>query len=245
MAKSTKIKEEDRLIERTVQEIAQNYLENYYRRWGRSHIYSNLEERTKKKYGMKRADGLLAYRKSRRNAYVITMEAKSHKTLPALKPYRVNSLWIRDSIWKGMLITSLSGIMFFVWNMMEYPPFIQLGIPLSVWTAATITYAQIFKNSHRYQEMKVIKQVFQYPANEQWLSFSYDAFDLINPKLQNNLFKICKARGVGVLIVSPTKTVRLVHKAKRRRKWFGKDYLNYYNEEYNIRKFLAIKTTAK
>jgi len=246
MAKSTKTKEEDRLIERTVQEVAQNYLENYYRRHhGKSQIYSKLEERTKKIYGMKRADGLLAYKRSHRSAYVISMEAKSHKTLPALKPYRVHSLWIRDSIWKGMLLTLMSGILFFVWRMTEQPALIRFGIPFGVWTLAAICYAFVYRNSYRYQEMKVIHQVLQYPANEKWLSFSNDAFELIHPALQDNLFKICKARGVGVLLVDPKKNVEMVHRPKKISKWIGKDYLLYYHEEENIRKNLGLKATTK
>ena len=106
-----------RLPERVVQEKAQAYLEQYYRiKHGRAPLYSNLEERTKRVHGMKRADGLLAYKLNKKRAYVVSMEAKSHKTLPALRPYRVNKLWIQDSIWKGLLFTILTGTLFLVWR---------------------------------------------------------------------------------------------------------------------------------
>jgi hypothetical protein len=232
---------DNRLIERRVQEAAQGFLESYYKAWHRNRIYSNLEERTKKKYGMKRADGLLAYRKNRRKAFVVSMEAKSHKTLPALKPYRVNSLWIKDSIWKGLLFCILSGTIFFIWNYDTFSPLLQMLMPFSFWMLSSLLYAILFKNSYRYQEMKVLKQVLQYPANEQWLSFSHDAFDMIKPKMRDNLFKICKARGIGVLMVSQDRRVSLISKAKRRRSIVGKDYLKYYLEEDNIRHYLGIK----
>ena len=246
MAKKTSIAKDDRLIERTVQEAAQRYLENYYKSNRRpKQLYSNLEERTKKKYGMKRADGLLAYKNNSKSAYVVSMEAKSHKTLPALKPYRVDKLWIRDSIWHGMLFTLLSGTLFFIWRATDQSFWIRFAIPLAVWTIASIVYAFLFRNSYKYQEMKVIHQVFQYPANEKWLSLSNDSFEMIDPKLQDNLFKICKARGVGVLMVDPRENVMMVHKAKSHRKWIGSDYLAYYLNESDIRRHLGIAKEKK
>lgn len=246
MAKKSSIAKEDRLIERTVQEAAQRYLENYYKMNRRpSQMYSNLEERTKKKYGMKRADGLLAYKKGGKSAYVVSMEAKSHKTLPALKPYRVDKLWIRDSIWHGFLITMLTGVLFFVWRMTDESFWIRFAIPIAVWALASAAYAYLFRNSHKYQEMKVIHQVFQYPANEKWLSLSNDSFHMIDPKLQDNLFKICKARGVGVLMVDPKESVTMIHKAKGHTKWVGSDYLAYYLKEPDIREELGIAKSKK
>lgn len=241
MAKKANVTKEERLIERTVQEAAQRYLENYYRANRRPReLYSNLEERTKKKYGMKRADGLLAYKKGGSSAYVVSMEAKSHKTLPALKPYRVDKLWIRDSIWHGLLFTLLTGVLFFVWRMTDQSFWIRFAIPFAVWGIASAVFALLFKNSHKYQEMKVIHQVFQYPANEKWLSLSNDSFEMIDPKLQDNLFKICKARGVGVLMVDSRQNVTMIHKAQSHRKWIGSDYLAYYLNEPDIRRHLGI-----
>lgn len=246
MAKrKTKIKKEDRLIELTVQKRAQDYLENYYKLKRKPDIlYSKIEERTKKKYGMKRADGLLAYKTGRR-PYVISMEAKSYKTLPALKPYRVDKLWIRDSIWHGLLITLLTGVLFFVWRMTGQSFWIRFMIPLGVWTGASLLYGWLFRNSYKYQEMKVIHQVFQYPANEKWLSLSNDSFEMIDPKLQDNLFKICKARGVGVLMVDPNKNVALIHKPKKVKPLLRGDFLKYYHAENDIRKKIGLKIKEK
>ena len=93
--------------------------------------------------------------------------------------------------------------------------------------------------------MKVIHQVFQYPANEKWLSLSNDSFHMIDPKLQDNLFKICKARGVGVLMVDPKESVTMIHKAKGHTKWVGSDYLAYYLKEPDIREELGIAKSKK
>lgn len=228
-----------RLIERTVQNAAQAYLKQYYKiKHNQSKIFSNIEERTKKEYGMKRADGLLAYKLNKKKAYVISMEAKSHKTLPALRPYRVNSLWVKDSFWKGFLFIVVTGIIFFIWKGSGITE--RLLLPFGSWLGAALLHLIIFQKSAKYQEMEVIHQVFQYPANEQWLSLSEDSFEMIDPSLRMNLFKICKARDIGVLMVDAGKNIHMVHPAKGRRKW-GKDYLQYYLNEYNIREFLGLK----
>ncbi len=229
-----------RLPEITVQKKAQAYLEQYYRiKHGRAPLYSNLEERTKREYGMKRADGLLAYKRNKKRAYVISMEAKSHKTLPALRPYRVDKLWIQDSIWKGLLFTIVTGTLFLVWRGEGWAE--RLLLPLGVWLGATLIHLALFRKSYKYQEMEVIHQVFQYPANEQWLSLSEDSFDMIDAEVRHNLFKICKARDIGVLMVDETQQVSLVHEPGTRRRWAPYGYLVYYHNERPIRDFLGIE----
>ncbi|MFK7798568.1 MAG: hypothetical protein AB8E82_14035 [Aureispira sp.] len=233
-----------RLTELVVQQKAQTYLEQYYKiRHGKKHLYSNLEERTKKKYGMKRADGLLAYKLNKRRAYVVSMEAKSHKTLPALRPYRVNKVWIQDSIWKGLLFTLATGVLFLVWRGDGW--LMRFFLPLGVWLTATLVHLLLFRNSYKYQEMQVIHQVFQYPANEQWLSLSVDSFDMIKEDLRQNLFKICKARDIGVLMVDSELNVDLIHEPKARKRLWIWGYLTYYHNERDIRDYLGIKRRQK
>lgn len=229
-----------RLSELVVQKKAQAYLEQYYRiKHGKAPLYSNIEERTKRAYGMKRADGLLAYKLNNKRAYVISMEAKSHKTLPALRPYRVNKLWIKDSIWKGLLFTIVTGVLFLVWRGDGW--LMRFALPMGVWLAATLIHLVLFRKSYKYQEMEVIHQVFQYPANEQWLSLSEDSFDMIHQEVRHNLFKICKARHIGVLMVDANEQVSLVHEPKPRRRWARHGYLVYYHNERPIRDYLGIQ----
>ena len=233
-------KKKMRLIESEVQEAAEKYLERYYKiKYNIKHFYSNLEERTKHKYGMKRADGIIAYKLSGKKAYVISMEAKSRKTLPALKPYRVDKLWKRDSIWKGFLFCTLTGVLFISWSWRD-AGYLRVLLPLGVWLVASLVHAYIFRKSAKYQEMQVIHQIFQYPADEQWLSFSEDAFDMIDKNLQGNLFRICKARGLGVLMVNESEKVSVISKPQRRRRLL-KDFLVYYHYENEIRRFLGIQ----
>lgn len=233
-----------RLEEITVQKKAQAYLEQYYKiKHGQRHVYSNIEERTKKKYGMKRADGLLAYKLNNNRAYVVSMEAKSHKTLPALKPYRVNKVWIRDSIWKAFLFTLATGMLFLAWRGDGWLE--RFVLPFGVWLVATIVHLILFRNSYKYQEMEVIHQVFQYPANEQWLSLSEDSFDMIAEDKRMNLIKICKARDIGVLMVDAGLNVNLIHPPKARKRFWWYGYLTYYHNEEKILKHLNMKSRLK
>lgn len=231
-------KKKKRLIELTVQNTAQDYLKEYYKiKHNEKHIFSNIEERTKKEYGMKRADGLLAYKLTKKKAYVVSMEAKSHKTLSALKPYRVNNLWVKDAIWKGFLFIIITGAIFFLWKGDGFAQ--RILLPFGVWAIASIVHLLLFQKSAKYQEMDVIHQVFLYPGNERWLSLSEDSFEMIHQDLRMNLFKICKARDVGVLMVNEKLSVNLIHPAKAHKKLFG-DYLVYYLNEPSIRKYLKM-----
>ncbi|WMX14301.1 MULTISPECIES: hypothetical protein [unclassified Aureispira] len=237
-----KVAPKNRLEEITVQKRAQSYLEQYYKiKHGKRHLFSNIEERTKKQYGMKRADGLLAYKLNKRRAYVVSMEAKSHKTLPALRPYRVNKVWIKDSIWKSFLFTLASGVLFFAWRQDGW----LVLMPFGVWFLAMLVHLLLFKNSYKYQEMEVIHQVFQYPANEQWLSLSEDSFDMIKEHLRMNLIKICKARDIGVLMVDQDLNVNMIHPPKARKRFWFYGYLTYYHNEEAIRKHLGINPRLK
>jgi len=237
-----KVAPKNRLEEITVQKRAQAYLEQYYKiKHGQRHLFSNIEERTKKKYGMKRADGLLAYKLNKRRAYVVSMEAKSHKTLPALRPYRVNKVWIKDSIWKSFLFTLASGVLFLAWRQDGW----LVLLPFGVWFLAFLVHLLLFKGSYKYQEMEVIHQVFQYPANEQWLSLSEDSFDMIKENLRMNLIKICKARDIGVLMVDPDLHVNMIHPPKARKRYWFYGYLTYYHNEEAIRKHLGINPREK
>lgn len=230
-------KADDRMIERTVQEIAQKYLENFYQKRSKPvKMYSQIEERTKKIHGMKRADGFLAYPSWFGRLYTVSMEAKSHKTLAALKPYRVTKLWLLDAIWIGFLATMLSGTLFLIFSP-NYHIALRLLLPFGIWAIAAALWAFFRKDSYKYQEMAVIHQVFQYPANERWISFSYDALEMIDHKLRDNLFRICAGRGIGVLLVNANKDVHLVSKPKYNFKWRG-DFVSYYLNEPEIRAVL-------
>jgi len=225
------------LIERTVQTVALKYMVNHYKwRARRNRVWNKIETRTRKKYGGKRADGLLAYKKRfGRGVFVASMEAKSYKTQDAITPRRDTWRWVKNSLYWGSMIALGSGAIF-AYKMMDNP--IQAGIYIAnLWLALVLIVALVTRNANFNRTMPVYNQICQYPANEQWISISKDSYDDIPKNLRKPFVKVLKARGIGLLIVNPRKNIHCVHKPKRRRKFFG-DFLKYYSLEDDIRKYL-------
>ena len=226
-----------RLIERTVQETAQKYLESYYKRKAkRRRLYSKIEVRTRKEYGGFRADGFLAFKKRwTGELYVVSMEAKSYKTLKAIQPYRDNKLWFKNSLWAGFLFSvgtggafalvgfenAILGLMFFLGSLV-------LG---------SVAYAFVTINSFQHKNIKVLDQVEQYPANEKWISISEDSFEDIDPKGQDVFLKVCKSRGYGLIMVDRRKKNHRYYKPKKKYRLFG-SFVKYYSLEDEIRAYL-------
>lgn len=222
-----------RLRETTVQVEALHFLRNRYRnRARRGRIYAQPEVRTKKEYGGKRADGLIAYRRFLGGVEVISIEAKSSKTLPSMKPVLKLRWLVWNSIKAGLLIAILTGAACVFYKFDDLTS--RILIPLNVFAAGALLYGLLTFNSYQHREIAVIAQLKQYPANEQWLAFSKDSLDLFSKKKVRDMKKICKAKGVGILSVSARGTVKILIKAKYKYRFWG-DYLKYYSREDEIR----------
>lgn len=222
------------ILERTVQNKAQDFLEKKYRRKARSkRLYSKTEMPTKKKYGSKRADGFIAFRHFLWGKYVVSIEAKSRKTLPAIKPYRDEFIMVKNCLIMGFYFTLGSGAIFALVKMEDQ--LFQYLIPIYAWIISALMYGLMTWRSYRHQTMDVIDQLKQYPANEQWLAFSKDSYDVLNKKKQKDLKKICKARGVGLLIFG--RKISVLNQPRYQWKW-GKDFLKYYSKEEEINTYL-------
>lgn len=222
------------LIERTVQEVALAYMVDYYK-WRASggRIWNKIEVRTLKG---KRADGLLAYKKRMLGGiFVASMEAKSFKTLHNIKPRRDTWLWVKNSVYYATLIALGTGAVF-AYQMMDTPKEGAIYVA-NLWVALVLLVALVTRNSNCNRTIDVFKQVLQYPANEQWVSISRDSYMMIDANLRKPFVKVLKARGIGLLIVNSKKQVHLVHKAKRKRGFWG-DFLRFYSVGEEIRQFL-------
>lgn len=222
------------ILERTVQNEAQKFLEKKYKRKAkRNRIFSKTEMPTKAKYGRKRADGFLAFQHFIWGNYVVSIEAKSMKTLPAIRPYRDAFIFMVNSLKMGLYCCIGSGAIFALWKMNDN--LWQFLLPFYVLIISALVYALLTWRSYRHQTMDVIDQLNQYPANEQWLAFSKDSFEHLKKKSQKDLKKICKARGIGLLIYN--KRITILVKPKFRWAW-GKDFLKYYSKEKEIRAYI-------
>ena len=223
------------ILERKVQEVTQEFLRKKYRRKARGNrIFSQIEMRTKKKYGSKRADGFLAFRHWLWGEYVVSIEAKSRKTLPAIKPYLDHFLLLKNSAKAGLTFCILSGAIFFLYKNPD--GLFQFLMPLYAFMLSGLIYALLTWNSYQHKTMDVLDQLKQYPANEQWLAFSKDSFEAVKKENQKKLRKICQARSVGLIIVSR----KVVVLEKPKWKW-GSGYLKYYAKEKEVRDYLLAR----
>ncbi len=222
------------LIERTVQNVALEYMVSHYKwRAKRGRIWNKIEVRTKKG---KRADGLLAFRKRIiGGTFVASMEAKSFKTLHNIKPRLDNILWVKNSAYYGSIATFLFAVLIVFKNIDE--PRYALMLVLNSWIILTVLVAIFTRKMHINQTMDVFKQVLLYKADEQWIAISKDSFEMIDQRLQKPFIQVLKARGIGLLIVNSRKKVDRVHKPKRNRKPFG-NFLKYYSVGEEISKYL-------
>jgi len=232
--------------EKTVQKKALNYLKKRYSNWWlKKKIFSAEEVKTKRIFGGKRADGLLVFQKwITRKPYVVSLEAKSIKTLPAIRPYRDIRRW-RYNCLRYMLFISLGTGLFFLAG--QASNLSELLIPI-LWCGFVGLALGLLTWNHSSNKMiDVIDQLEQYPANEQWLAFSKDAYEALNKDSQSTLKNICRNRGIGLLLIGKQNWLKVVCQPKARRTWFLetrggwqwiKDYLIYYSKEQEIRTYL-------
>ena len=226
-----------RYIERTVQRIAQDFLENRYRpRARKRRIFSDIEVRTKPDFGGNRADGLLAFRHWLWNRpYVVSMEAKSFKTLPAMQPKINMALFLWNCVRAGVIILILTGGGLIYLNGMDQ---LQLSFPLGIVMAGSISYGLLTRNSFSHREVDVIRQVKQYPANEYWLSFSDDSLESLSHEEHNQLMRICKTQGIGIREVQAGGNVKILTRPRKNWRLYG-DYVRYYSLEKEIRSVIV------
>ena len=106
------------------------------------------------------------------------MEAKSFKTLSAIKPKRDDNLLIWNSIKAGLKFCVVTGMFFALYRMDD--SFLQFILPLNMFVCGAIIFGFFTLHSYRHKTVSVIKQLAQYPANERWLAFSKDR-SILNP----------------------------------------------------------------
>lgn len=225
------------LAETTVQNTAVDFLKNYYGGLfnGRK-LFAQTEVRTKQKYGGKRADGLLAFKHWLTGDYVISMEAKSWKTLPAMRPKFDAWFFIKNCLKGGLAVCIISGAFFAIFKQSD--PFYQYIIPMNAFLVGTLLYGVLTFTNYSHKTVSVVRQVRQYPANRQWLAFSTDSLDKMGKQEVRHLRRICRARGIGILEVKKKGQARVLVRAKFQSNW-GKGFLGFYSREGEIKKVIG------
>lgn len=225
-----------RLAETTVQKQAVQFLERRYKWWARDwRVFADLEMRTRPEHGSKRADGLLAYQHWLWGLTVVSLEAKSQKTLPAIRPYRNPWRWLTNSLLAGLLICLTSGafLAYYRFEEIEW----QYYYPIGAFLLGSILYAYFTRNHFGHYDLRVIDQVQQYPGHRQWLAISADSARAMGPKKFEILRAVCKVQGVGLIEVATLGRVRV--RVRPRRRWtFHTNLLAPYSRAEEVLAFL-------
>ncbi len=201
-------------------------------------MYVKKEVRTKPKYGAKRADGLIVFKHWIWGIFVVSIEAKSIKTLKAIKPFQNDKRLFMSSLKAGLAFCIMSGAMFAYFKMND--GFVQYMLPLNVFVLGSILYAFLRFDSYKHLDVKVIDQSAQYPADEHWLAFSMDSLEALSKSQVKMLKSVCKSRGVGVLLVKPNGKVKRWVKPRMRWKLFG-NFVEFYSNEEKILKEIGAR----
>jgi hypothetical protein len=189
----------------------------------------------KTKLGSGRADGLIAAQLLDGSIYTAAVEAKSARTIFNI------SLWYRDEKWIlhallvggfGLVVTGIIGWLIGTWFWMWLFPILTFFIVGFAHLLFTFEH-------HRYQSIDVITQVKRYPANEQWIALSADAYNLLGNDLQQALRNSCRREGIGFLRIRSTTNLTLLESARRKNLPKGyADFLACYARAASIRQKL-------
>ncbi|MEL6944693.1 MAG: hypothetical protein AAFO82_18710 [Bacteroidota bacterium] len=218
-----------RLNEELIQNNALIYLsEKYYKR---KHTYAELERYTN---AGKRADGLICFPYKDKTTYVISLEAKSYKTLKNLKPYFSSLKGNKYSrIIAFVLLIILS---FFIYTKIptQYLDPLWVILILTAFIGAAWFILQRLKaaNISWTKSIPVIEQLAQYPANEKWLAIGNDSVK--DEYIYQNLLSQCHKFGIGVLIMDQNERFEIKHKPKYKTPDQGKDFLSNYIDQKEI-----------
>lgn len=235
-----------KLREKYIQAKAIEELEALYRKdKNLSQIYSCCEVQTIKEKGRKRADGLLCFNDGEVQYYTVSFEAKSHRTLHNLLSYvnykKQDKLTISFASALSILLVILSLIFFdFHWSLI-------ILVAAGSFILSGLLFEMIVEglNLDRHKISDVIEQLKQYPANEQWVVYSKDTYNLLaklqlhrGSNQQQILQNLCSTNGFGLMLISRQKREVIIWPLVN-----NGNFLGLYCKEEEIKKYLESNGT--
>ena len=82
--------------------------------------------------------------------------------------------------------------------------------------AVGFAYLMLTTEHARYRLIDVVQQVKRYPANEQWIAVSADAYSELDDALQEALRSDCRKEGLGLLRVRSATQITPLEKPQPR-----------------------------
>jgi len=188
------------------------------------------------KLGSGRADGLVASLMLDGTVYTAALEAKSARTLPNIMLRYGDELWLLHSLIAGLLGTVMAGAIGWFFSDSWW---LRWLVPLVAFFAVGFAYLLLTAEHARYQLIDVVRQVKRYPANEQWIAVSADAYNELDDSLRDALLTDCQKEGLGLLRVRSATHVTPLEKPQPRTQPKGlRDFLACYARSDVIRQKL-------
>jgi hypothetical protein len=152
----------------------------------------------------KKADVLLAFNRQGGGTYICAVEAKSKRTLNALKP---DTSDFRQLWWSRSILVVIAFLALFAYGRELVLDFLECFLLLfGIFGAVHYTGKLLDRTAaFPFLELPVLDQLDQYPANENWVAVPSDVFE--SKQEMDTLVKYCKRQGVGLLVVDANATV--------------------------------------
>ncbi len=226
-----------RLREKYVRDAAIKWLTCYHQhKQGVQVVLSEKEVgvSAKDKLGRGRADGLIVALLSDDSVYTASLEAKSSKTLFNIIPSHKDEEWLLHALLVGLvglILTEIIGQWLGGW-------FLVWVVPVLAFILVGFAYLVITSEHSHYQSIDVIAQVKDYPANEQWIAISTDAYNQLGAE-QETLYKDCQKEGIGLMRISAGEQATLLNAPEPKNLPKGyQDFLVCYARGKSVRKKL-------
>ncbi len=228
-----------RLNEKYVQQAALKWLASYYADLAGVRAVQAEKETmvsANSKLGSGRADGLVASLMPDGTVRTAALEAKSARTLPSITLRYGDKQWFLHALVAGLLGTVVAGS---IGRFLSDTWLLRWIVPVAAFFAVGFAYLLLTQEHARYRLIDVVRQVKRYPANEQWIAVSADAYNELDDTLQDALLTDCRREGLGLLRVRSANQVTLMEKPRQRTPPKGlDDFLACYARSDAIRRKL-------
>ena len=235
-----------RLNEKHVQQVALKELAFHYGgKSGVRAVVAKPEVRVSKhsKLGFGRADGLVASLMPDGTVYTATLEAKSARTLPNIMLRYGDKQWFLHAFIAGLVGLLLTGSICWLFTDTWL---LRWMLPVVAFFGVGFAYLLLTLDHARYRLIDVVRQVKRYPANEQWIAVSADAYNEIASNLQDALRTDCQREGIGLLRVRSATQIAYLEEARPQRPPKGlDDFLQCYAQSNAIRERLRTMAESR
>jgi hypothetical protein len=215
-----------------IENFAFEFLSSYYAKQSKNSglLVRKLE---KTKQGAE-VDGLFVMRKEDNSFFAASLSTRQSDQLAAMIiRYKKKGLSNYRFLTAGALLLLTASIGY----ALDYWPLLYLA-PVFVAIAGFILHSQLEKRRLKQQQEKLVSELKQAPANEQWLGISVSSLHFRKNMLADNLLAICQRRHIGLITVGRRAKI-VLRQAPTAAGCRRGDFLSYYTSEATLRKLLT------